>query len=281
MTPFSFVLVAYNSGDVIGDAIRSIPGGNQIIVVDNASSDDSVEIARACGATVVSLGSNLGFGTACNRGAEIALHERLFFLNPDARLEPGSLEALNKAFLQYPDAAAFNPKFLNEDGSRYFRRRTKLLPRPYFFRPPMPDKDKEIEFVSGAAILIRKSVFDQIGGFDENIFLYFEDDDLSARVIKAGHKMRYVNQAEVRHITGTSSPQSKKMSELKEYHFMKAKIYTYRKHGVSLSILGLSVREKIRKLSSSMKKNENSYIRATSRLKAIDEFRKSERHLGG
>ncbi|MBX3573739.1 MAG: glycosyltransferase [Mesorhizobium sp.] len=91
---FSVVLVAYNSADVIRDAIESVPAPHEVIVVDNASTDASREIAAAAGARVLALAENLGFGTACNRGAALARNDTLLFLNPDARLMPGALDAL-------------------------------------------------------------------------------------------------------------------------------------------------------------------------------------------
>ncbi|MBN9249862.1 MAG: glycosyltransferase family 2 protein, partial [Mesorhizobium sp.] len=173
---FSIVLVTYNSSEVVADALRSIPPGHQVIVVDNASTDNSVEVCRSLGATVLEMRSNLGFGTACNRGADVATAESILFLNPDARLQAGALSAMQQAMLQYPDSAAFNPRVLNEDGSQFLRRRTILLPRPYWVRPPAPSGDEEIITATGAALIVRTSVFKEINGFDENIFLYYEDD---------------------------------------------------------------------------------------------------------
>ncbi len=229
---FSVVLVSYNSAHVIGDAIRSIPEGNQAIVVDNASRDDSVAVARALGAEVVELPKNLGFGTACNRGAERARFERLLFLNPDARLQPGALDALGAAFERYPAAGAFNPRILNQSGVQVFRRRTKLLPRPYLFRPPVPDRDARLVFATGAALAVRRNLFSSLGGFDEDIFLYFEDDDLSVRIQQAGWTLMYINDAVCKHAAGTSTQPSRDTLAFKEYQFMRSKIMTYRKHRI-------------------------------------------------
>lgn len=230
-TPFSVILVTFNSSAVVASALGSIPAGNEVIVVDNASDDDSVEISVAHGARVVRMDANLGFGTACNRGAAIATHNQLLFLNPDARLEPGALEGLGEAFVRYPDAAGFNPRLIEADGSQVFATRTILLPRPYLVRPGLPTSDRPVIKLTGAALAIRKGAYDAVGGFDENMFLYYEDDELSARLIKAGYRLYYIHDAVVRHWHGRSSSETADMFAFRAYHAMRAKRYAMRKHG--------------------------------------------------
>ncbi|KQZ87139.1 hypothetical protein ASD64_06755 [Mesorhizobium sp. Root157] len=230
---FSIVFVTYNSAEVIGDAIRSIPPGNEVIVADNASVDNSVEVCRALGATVLEMPRNLGFGTACNRGAAVATAENILFLNPDAKLESGALEAMTEALARHPRSVAFNPRILNEDGSQFLRRRTILLPRPYLIRPQLPTGDEKIITASGSALLVRKHIFFELGGFDENIFLYYEDDDLCARIIKSGHEMHYIHNAVVYHKGRGSSGNSDDMNAFREYETMKSRIYVSRKHSVT------------------------------------------------
>ncbi|WP_158285793.1 glycosyltransferase family 2 protein [Pseudohoeflea suaedae] len=229
-TPFSIVLVTFNSSAVIGAALSSIPSGHQVIVVDNASSDNSAEIADEYGVTVVRLDTNLGFGTACNRGADLARHERLLFLNPDADLEPEALDILGAAFDKYPHSAGFNPRLLNSDGTQFFRHRTMLMRRPYWRRPALPLKDRPVVMLSGAALAVRKQVFDEIGGFDEAIFLFYEDDDISVRILKAGYGLHYIHDSVVRHMQGKSSPATPEMSSFRTYHAMRAKRYAMKKH---------------------------------------------------
>jgi GT2 family glycosyltransferase len=244
------VLVAYNSSDVIADALRSIPPGHQVIVVDNASTDNSVEICRSLGATVLEMQSNLGFGTACNRGADIAEADAIFFLNPDARLKAGSLDAMQQALLNYPDTAAFNPRLLNDDGNQFLRRRTILLPRPYWFRPPPPTGDEELFTLSGAALVVRRSIFKEIDGFDENIFLYYEDDDLSTRLIKKGFKFRYIHNSVVVHGIGKSTQghENDSSAYFREYEATKSRLYVSKKHGIRFhkNLLMLKIRLKLR-----------------------------------
>jgi len=269
---FSVVLVSYNSAHVLGDAIRSVPAGNQVIVADNASKDDSAALARSLGAEVIESGQNLGFGTACNRGAAIARHERLLFLNPDAVLAPDALEHLARAFDAYPESVAFNPRVLDPDGSQFFRRRTILLPRPYWFRPKgLPTSDQRIIMASGAALLVRKSEFDKLGGFDENIFLYYEDDDLSARIVKSGRSMHYVHDAVVHHQQAKSSAPTPDLSAFRDYQAMKSRIYASRKHGVRVMRRWRITEERTRAFLASLKGDAAKSARARARLQALRE----------
>lgn len=234
---FSIVLVSYNSGHVIGDAIRSVPPGNQVIVVDNASTDDSIAVAQGLGAEVIALDRNFGFGTACNRGAAVARHEKLLFLNPDAVLTPDALGHLAAGFDAYPDSIAFNPRLLYPDGTQMFRRGTILLPGADVLPPgEVPTADMPVTMLEGSALLVRKSEFDKLGGFDENIFLYYEDDDLSARIVKSGHTMHRLHDAIVYHQPTTSTRPSPEILEFRSYQYTRARIYVCRKHGIPMPI---------------------------------------------
>lgn len=265
---FSVILVTYNSADVICDAISSLPSHQEVIVVDNASTDKSAQLSRELGARVLVMPENLGFGTACNRGAEIASHDRLVFLNPDARLEDGALEALERAFVQYPRAGAFNPRVLGRDGTQFFRRRTPLVRRPYLIRPPLPQEDCPIDIASGAALAFRRPVFKEIGGFDERIFLFFEDDDISFRTRQAGYELYYIHDAVVRHQGGRSSSLSD-LTDFKEFHHMKSRIYVCKKHGVSFHPYLQRLRLWFSLTKAYRNRNRNGIIAAKARLRAL------------
>lgn len=228
---FSVVLVAYNSADVIGAAIKSIPAGHQVIVADNGSTDDSVAIAERLGADILKLGRNFGFGTACNRGAEMARHDKVLFLNPDATVEKDTLDKLSQALDDFPEAGIAAPRILNSKGEVFFRKRSKLYTTWPWQRKPVPEESTFINNPSGAALALRKADFDRIGGFDEKIFLYFEDDDLCFRIRTDGKKIRYVYDAIVHHAVGKSTPVTPALVEFKEYHFNKAARYVCIKHG--------------------------------------------------
>lgn len=231
---FSVILVTYNSSDVLPEAIASIPASCEVLVVDNASSDRSCEIAQSMGARVVALHQNLGFGTACNRGAALARNDALLFLNPDARLAPGCLDALSRGMAAYPGSVAFNPRILNSRGEAYFKATNRLAGKHFSLSAP-PTADTQIPMAIGAVLAFRKETFHRLGGFDENIFLYFEDVELSARAILAGHCLHHIHDALAYHREGESTVATPQVANFKAYHFMKANLYVSKKYGLRYS----------------------------------------------
>lgn len=268
MRAFSIILVSYNSAGVLPEALASIPAGNEVIVVDNASTDASVQVAQDAGAHILRLEQNLGFGTACNRGAAVASNEAILFLNPDARLEPGALEALSRAMDAYPQANAFNPLIVDASGQQYFRDRNRLIDNRRWFRGA-PDSDRRIPMAVGAAALFRKSAFDALGGFDENIFLYFEDVDLSARLIASGHDIMHVQDARVVHLIAQSTPRSDAVAAFKNYHFAKAKLHVMRKHGKPVFRRILAFSQGVKWLWAKATGQKGAAISAKNRMKAM------------
>lgn len=230
------VVVTFNSAAVISDALQSIDEDVDCIVVDNCSSDDTVARAEAQGARVIHLETNVGFGTACNIGARTLSSPFVLFLNPDARLRPGALRRLVDAATEHPDWAAVNPKLVTSRGDHWYRRRSLLLSPDANKRMTQPPRGRQdIEMISGAALLVRRLPFVELGGFDENIFMYCEDDDLAIRFKQAGWKLGYVGDAIVEHIGGFSSDPTPELQEFKAYHLMKSTLYATAKHRVKFN----------------------------------------------
>lgn len=193
------VIVTYRSAKVVPAALASIPSGVPVVVVDNDSRDPSAALAAAADATVVQNDRNLGFGTACNQGAAVVRTPFILFLNPDARLRPGSLAKLVSTLLADGLVAAAGP-ILTTAGRVQRPRRATLLDlgeMPTFAAAPSTPCD--VGFISGAAMLVRTDAFRAIGGFDERIFLYLEDDDLCVRLRSAGWRLRLAPEAVVAH----------------------------------------------------------------------------------
>jgi len=233
----TIVTVTYNTAAVLPAMLASVPHGTPVVVVDNASVDESAKIAGQNGAHVVALPENAGFGRACNAGAATATSEFLLFLNPDAVLGADCLAQLEKAADDYPDAVAFNPRISNSDGSPYFKRSSKLLPREKWMPRGWPGDDCEVAILSGAAFFCRASVFQAVNGFDEAIFLYHEDDDLALRLQKTSGPLRFVYNAHVHHAGGRASPRSPEIAALKSYHMAQSRVYAMKKHGRPLPFL--------------------------------------------
>ncbi len=227
----TIVTVCHNSLAVLPSMLKSVPSDTPVVLVDNASSDPDAlqELAREHGATLLLNAGNLGFGPACNQGAAKAETEHLLFLNPDAELQPGALDALHAGAETYPDASGFNPRILDKKGRQSFRRGSKLRPGERL-KGPLPTGDSEVSVLAGSAIFCSKALFDRIGGFDPAIFMYHEDDDLSLRLREHGPLM-YIHAAKVVHLSGHGSPRRPEVAAFKAYHSARSRIYALGKYG--------------------------------------------------
>ncbi len=168
--------------------------------------------------------SNAGYGAGCNRGVRETVEPYLLFLNSDARVAPGAVSALVRALEEDSGAAAVGPRLSNPDGSP--QPSITRLPTPWrifcessgaaalaggrgFFRGHTRTREDHTQFSSvealmGAALLVRRSAFEQAGGFDEAFFLYAEESDLLARLGKNGWRILYEPAASVIHVGGAS-----------------------------------------------------------------------------
>ncbi|WP_051356459.1 glycosyltransferase family 2 protein [Azorhizobium doebereinerae] len=207
----SVVFVSYNSGSVLPRAIASVPAAHQVVVVDNASPEGTgwaEAVARPF--DLLALDANLGFGTACNAGARAARGDYVLFLNPDAVLDEATIPALIDAVKRYGDPAIFMPAILGENG-RPMRKEGSILepvPRKRRLKGEEIAGDYCTRFVHGAAFLMERRAFLALGGFDERIFLYHEDDDLALRALNGGIPIIVVTGARVVHAGGKSSTPS-------------------------------------------------------------------------
>lgn len=214
--------------------LGALPADVPTILVDNASNDIDMtrRIAHGHRATLLELPTNIGFGCACNLAAERAETEFLLFLNPDCVLEPDALSHLIAATAAYPDAVAFNPAMRSADGRDHFKRGSVLLARDRWYPRTAPRSDQVVPVLSGAALFVRRTAFEEVGGFDPAIFLYHEDDDLSLRLARLGDLM-FVRAAVVRHEGGASSPRTPSVAALKAWHMGRSRVYAARKHGLA------------------------------------------------
>lgn len=228
------VVVTHNSGSVLRSFFKSVPGYVRTIVVDNGSSDDTVDVATAAGARVIKVGDNVGYGSACNIGAAAGTASLLLFANPDVRFEEGAIEAFVSAAAAHPNAA-FNPRMYT-GSRRRFRRRSRLLPASEHWQGAAPESDCLIPVLHGACILIRREQFDMVGGFDPRIFLFHEDDDLSIRLRQAGVELRLAARALIDHDEGNSSGRSSQSGRIKGEAMGRSLVYVMQKHGLHLNV---------------------------------------------
>ena len=231
----SAVVVAYNSAAVIGECLRSVALVREIIVVDNASTDETLEIVESARPkpAIVKIGENVGFGAAANEGLQRVTGEFALLINPDAALEPGALESLVAGADRYKRAAVLAPALVNAQGRIERSHDASLIEReglPRKRNDPPPEGDVCASFLSGAVMLLRKSALDEAGLFDPAIFLYYEDDDLCLRLRARGWSLVLVPDAVARHIGGASSPQSLETTWRKFWHMGWSRLYFERKH---------------------------------------------------
>jgi GT2 family glycosyltransferase len=227
--------VAFDSAHALPECLGALAAdGVPALVVDNASTDDTAALAEGQGARVIRNPRNEGYGRANNIGARAAGTEFLLVVNPDCTVEKGAVAALVEAARRYPDAGLFAPRIVEPSGRVFYQPRSLLS--PYLHNPQgilvLPEGEACAPFFSGACFLIRRDLFLRLGGFDENIFLFYEDDDLCRRVADAGHALIYVPQAMVRHGRGRSSEPKRGRIFTSRWHQAWSRAYVSRKYGL-------------------------------------------------
>lgn len=258
------IVVSFDSARVLPACLAALHReGAAVTVVDNASTDGSAVLADKLGARVIRNALNEGYGRANNVGARAATHPFLLVCNPDAVLDEGALALLLAAAERYPDAAVLAPRIVEPDGRFFFQFRSLLS--PYLANPPgvrrFPEGDCCVPFLSGAVLLIRRDVFLTLGGFDDNIFLFFEDDDLCRRVIDAGHSLVHVHAAIARHQRGGSSAPSLRGQLTARWHIAWSRAYVSRKYGLKSPALGMAVINGFKALGSALILNRRLAVR--------------------
>ena len=225
------VVVNYEAGPLLVDCVRSVladtsAGPVDLVVVDNGSQDGSIAdlVAAIADVRVVRAPGNVGYARAANLGTAATNAPIVAVLNPDTVLETGAARALVDRLLDEPRLAACGPRLCNLDGTDYPTGRTfpsipvavghGLLglwwPRnPFTVRYRQLNADpgvpRLVDWVSGAAIWLRRAALDQVGGWDERYFMYVEDTDLCWRLRHAGWEVAYEPAAVVVHAQGASA----------------------------------------------------------------------------
>ncbi|HEY3396561.1 MAG TPA: glycosyltransferase family 2 protein [Armatimonadota bacterium] len=221
----------------------------QTIVVDNASADDTLAHLRDefPEAEVIANADNRGFAAASNQALAAGQGRYLLLLNPDTIVPPGALRELLDFADRHPEAGIVGPQLLYPDGSlqysaRHFPTVGAALFRNTFlgrlFRHAGPvqrylmtdwdhDSVREVDWVSGAALLIRRELYAQIGGLDEGFFWGSEDVDYCWRAHQAGWKVLYTPTPQITHVVGRSSDQAVAKTIIRTHRSM---FRLYRKH---------------------------------------------------
>nr|WP_246429788.1 glycosyltransferase family 2 protein [Prosthecomicrobium pneumaticum] len=233
----SFVIVTFRSNAILPRALASIPSGCEIILVDNPSDEDPAAVLGGRAARILRNARNSGYGAACNRGVAAASHPLVVVMNPDVTLDPGAVEAFLAAAAAHPDVDFFSPTIFDETGRENARQQSwiEAWTRADRRRNPVAlggAGADGLRFLHGAVFLARRTAYCAVGGFDERIFLYYEDDDLSWRILRSGRTMRRVPGAVVRHQTGSSSGHGFGDLFRRGRHKKRSEIYIARKWGL-------------------------------------------------
>lgn len=220
----SVIILTYNSSNYIGGLLESLCSrykneiGDkklEIIVADNGSQDNTIILAKPFkDVKIVKNGGNFGFAKGNNIAAKQASGDILVFINPDSKFTDGDIFDMSDV-LKDPKVGVVGGNILNYNGGRelscgkfYNLLNTFLLSVGLEEASGVrfsPEKEQEVDFVSGAFFAIRKELFEKLCGFDEHYFMYIEDSDLCFRIKKEGYKVMYSSKATIQHVGQGSS----------------------------------------------------------------------------
>ncbi len=208
----SVVIVTYNNRHDIDACLRSLGAHSpetEIVVVDNMSVDGTADYIRGAYPSVrlIESGRNDGFGAGVNRGVRESHGAYVAVLNPDVEVQENWLQPLIDTLESHPDVGLVTPTILLADpGSRVNAcgNRSHLTGLTFCIglnqpAPPVSSPPQEVPAISGAAFALRRGLWDQLGGFDEQFFMYLEDTEISWRTLRNGHKIMHVPASQVRH----------------------------------------------------------------------------------
>jgi GT2 family glycosyltransferase len=247
----SIIIVYYQDLKSLLGLLRSIRENEpqkhyEIILVDNSNEDIIDKIAKSINLRYIKSSGNIGYSRGNNLGASYARGKYLFIINPDTRVKKGTISTLTDFLDQNKNVAIIAPNLVDDKGKLFENQGTitltplravfsltilsKIFPgnkikRDYYLKDVPKEDLREVDVVPGSAFMIRKKIFEDLGGFDKNLFLYFEEFDLCKRVKDAGYKMFMTPKGVVEHdwIPGDGG------IELKKY-FVESRFYYFKKN---------------------------------------------------
>lgn len=211
MAAIGVVIVSWHAGAMLREALGALPHGVPVVVVDNAGEAGLAERIAAVRPDVRLLvpSRNLGFGQACNLGAAALGEVDVLLLNPDACVDGGALALLCAALDADPGLAAVGPAVRGQDGmwERTWGEdpgfRTEWAERRQGRTvAERPREARDVAWLSGCCLLVRRAAWDAVGGFDPGYFLYYEDADICRRLRAGGGRIRYLPEAVAEHARG-------------------------------------------------------------------------------
>lgn len=253
MPDLSVIIVNWNVRDLLRRCLESVfaspfGGSLEVLVVDNASADGSGEMVRTEFPQVhlIANAENRGFPAANNQGLALARGRYILLLNPDTEVVGDALQAMVAFADAHPDVGVVGPQLLNPDGSVQSSRRRfptlatalwestwlqpyaprRLLERYYVLDRP-DDEIQDVDWVTGAALMVRREAVEEVGPLDEGFFMYSEELDWCRRFREAGWRVVYLPTARIVHHVGKSSEQ---VLPARHIHFQTSKVRYFRKY---------------------------------------------------
>lgn len=241
----SVVILNYNVRHFLEQCIRTVQAATaslnaEIIVIDNNSPDTSAEMVKILFPEIIYIQNtkNVGFSTANNQAVKVAKGEYICILNPDTAVAEDTFVKALDYYKKTPGIGALGVRLMDGTGN-FLPESKRNLPTPLasllkllgiggkYYAEHIPDNGcGEIEILVGAFMLIEKDIYDSVGGFDEDYFMYGEDIDLSYKIIKAGYKNHYFGKTTVLHYKGESTQRDESYYN----RFYGAMTIFYRKH---------------------------------------------------
>jgi N-acetylglucosaminyl-diphospho-decaprenol L-rhamnosyltransferase len=230
----TIVLIAHKSKKIVLDFINNLSKDIKILVIDNSNDLDLKNEINKKENVKIKFMNNNGYGSAINYARTYIGTKYFFIFSPDVKnIDDKFIEIFVDKLKEIKTFGALGPRFLNVTEKSHNQSNIKK-------------EIGEIASISGAAMFFETNIFDKIGGFDENFFLYFEETDYCKRAQKMGYKIYQINSIKVVHPKGKNSGvvKTKNLNEVKDleklytWHFMWSKFYYYRKHyGLILTLI--------------------------------------------
>jgi GT2 family glycosyltransferase len=269
----SVVIVNYNAGSLLLECLKlCLPQVGHVVVVDNASSDSSIDLVEihfrgSSKLQVISNEFNLGFAAACNQGAEVCLGDFVLFLNPDCMADAGSIGLLREALLSDLYAGMSGGLLLDSDGReqqggrRYVptpwrslvrvlhlealdQRWPKLFQNFNLYKQPLPKTTVTLEAISGACTMVKREAMRDVGPWDEGYFLHCEDLDLCMRYRQKAWSILFVPSAQFTHFQGACSRSRPIFVEWHKHRGMMrfyGKFFRHQYPGLLMLLVGIGV----------------------------------------
>ena len=230
MPDIDVIVVAYRSGARLRDCVSSLVGapGVTVIVVDNDPDAKDLALVSDLPVVTVAPGRNRGFAAGCNAGLAVGLAPYVLLLNPDARLDRQSIDALENVLRSDGSVGAVGPTIFDHDGRLDFSQRRfpriastfaqalflhRIFPTAHWVDEVLRDErlyaaPRDAEWLSGACLMLRRSLVDELDGLDESFFMYCEDTDICRRIWDSGYRVRFEPTAVAFHEGGASAPRA-------------------------------------------------------------------------